>query len=48
MNCRWRELRLRGVLFRAAPSVQKGHVAFACNRAEAQEDTCYGGSIELE
>jgi sulfite oxidase len=49
MNCHWRGPRLRDVLLRARPSLEgKGHVAFACYSTDVQEDTWYGGSIELE
>lgn len=48
MNCRWRGPRLRDVLLRAGPNlVGKGHVAFACHASDVQDDTWYGGSIEL-
>ena len=53
MNCRWRGPRLRDVLLRAGVKVNdgnldRGHVAFACYHSEVQEDSWYGGSIELE
>lgn len=48
INCRWRRSRSRDVPLRAAPSLEKGHVALACHMSEVQEDTWYGGSIELE
>ncbi|KAK5200832.1 hypothetical protein LTR16_004733 [Cryomyces antarcticus] len=51
MNCRWRGLRLRDVLQKAGVAVSDGqdaHVAFACFQTPCQEDSWYGGSIELE
>ena len=51
MNCRWRGPRLRDVLSQSGLNVasdDKYHVAFACYKAEVQEDSWYGGSIELE
>ena len=51
MNCRWTGPRLRDVLNKAGLAVSdvKGfHVAFACFQTETQDDTWYGGSIELE
>lgn len=51
MNCQWRGPRLRDVLQKAG--VNEGsqaarHVAFASYHTEVQEDSWYGGSIELE
>ena len=51
MNCRWRGPRLRDVLLKAGVNEvgsDKKHVAFACYHTEVQEDSWYGGSIELE
>jgi sulfite oxidase len=51
MNCSWKGPRLSEVLKRAGISVEddeKAHVAFACFQTEVQEDSWYGGSIELE
>ena len=49
MNCHWRGPRPRDVPLRAEPNLEgKGHVAFACYATDVQEDTWYGGSIELE
>ncbi len=49
MNCRWRGPLLRDVLIRAGPNlVGEAHVAFACYATNVEEDTWYGGSIELE
>ncbi|KAI9822582.1 MAG: hypothetical protein M1827_000301 [Pycnora praestabilis] len=51
MNCTWKGPRLRDVLKKAAVSIPddaKAHVAFACFQTECQDDTWYGGSIELE
>ena len=51
MNCRWRGPRLRDVLQKAGvmdKSQEIGHVAFACYHTEVQDDSWYGGSIELE
>ncbi|KAI9834552.1 MAG: hypothetical protein M1819_002928 [Sarea resinae] len=51
MNCRWRGPRLRDVLNKAGiqiPKGQKAHVAFACFQTQCQEDSWYGGSIELD
>ena len=51
MNCQWRGPRLRDVLLKAGVkdgSQQQGHVAFACYHTEVQDDSWYGGSIELE
>jgi sulfite oxidase len=49
MNCHWRGPRLRDVLLKAGPNFKgKAHVAFACYSTDVQEDTWYGGSIELE
>ena len=51
MNCRWRGPRLRDVLMAAGVNdVESGkdHVAFACHQQETQEDSWYGGSVELE
>ena len=51
MNCRWQGPRLRDVLQKAGVnerSQEARHVAFACYRTEVQEDSWYGGSIELE
>ena len=50
MNCTWRGPRLRDVLNEAGISLllkATGHVAFACNLTEVQEDTWYGGSVPL-
>ncbi|KAI9766398.1 MAG: hypothetical protein M1835_007190, partial [Candelina submexicana] len=50
MNCKWRGPRLRDVLNKAEVSVppgEKAHVAFACFQTPCQEDSWYGGSIEL-
>ena len=51
MNCRWRGPRLRDVLQRAGVTVanrKEAHVAFACCATDCQNDSWYGGSIELE
>ncbi|KAK6072187.1 sulfite oxidase [Seiridium cupressi] len=48
MNCSWRGPRLRDVLMAASPKLDSGHVAFACHQQETQNDSWYGGSIELE
>ncbi|KAA6406534.1 MAG: sulfite oxidase [Lasallia pustulata] len=51
MNCKWRGPKLKDVLDRAGPKIPhgtKGHVAFASFQTECQDDTWYGGSIELE
>lgn len=51
MNCKWRGPKLKDVLDRAGPKISygtKGHVAFASFQTECQDDTWYGGSIELE
>ena len=51
MNCQWRGPRLRDVLLKAGVGVEsqkKGHVAFACYHTKVQNDSWYGGSIELE
>ncbi|KAI9722937.1 MAG: hypothetical protein M1812_001386 [Candelaria pacifica] len=51
MNCRWRGPRLRDILNKAGVSVhsgEKAHVAFACFQTPCQEDSWYGGSIDLE
>jgi len=51
MNCQWRGPRLRDVLERAGvkvPPKTKAHVAFACFQTQCQEDSWYGGSIELD
>lgn len=51
MNCKWKGPRLRDVLSKARVNVspgQKAHVAFACFQTSCQDDTWYGGSIELE
>jgi sulfite oxidase len=49
MNCRWRGPRLRDVLLRAEPNIKgKAHVAFASYSTKVQQDSWYGGSIELE
>lgn len=50
MNCEWRGPRLRDILNRAEIEIdgeKQGHVAFACYQTEVQEDSWYGGSIEL-
>lgn len=49
MNCHWRGPRLRDVLLKAGPNiVGQGHVAFASYCTEVEDDTWYGGSIDLE
>ena len=51
MNCRWRGPRLRDVLLKAGVndgSQDKGYIAFACYHTEVQDDSRYGGGIELE
>ena len=50
MNCRWRGPKLKDILEKAGPKIpdaKKGHVAFASFQTECQQDTWYGGSIEL-
>lgn len=50
MNCLWRGPRLRDVLLKAGvncDNIQKAHVAFACHQTRVQDDSWYGGSIEL-
>jgi sulfite oxidase len=50
MNCTWSGPRLSDILARAGVNISEnsaGHVAFACMQAECQEDSWYGGSIEL-
>ena len=49
MNCSWEGPRLRDVLLAAGIQVEKlkGHVAFACFQTQTQDDSWYGGSIEL-
>lgn len=50
MNCMWQGPRLKDILNEAGINLvveATGHVAFACNLAEVQEDTWYGGSIPL-
>lgn len=55
MNCKWKGPRLRDVLITAgAHPGQKGaekkkrYVAFECYQVECQDDSWYGGSVELE
>ena len=52
MNCEWRGPRLRDVLLKAGVTGLEGrkgsHVAFACYHTKTQNDSWYGGSIELE
>lgn len=51
MNCKWSGPMLKDILKKAGPKIpggQKGHVAFASFQTECQDDTWYGGSIELE
>lgn len=52
MNCAWRGPLLRDVLLHAgissSPTDTDGkHVAFACHQTSCQDDSWYGGSIEL-
>lgn len=51
MNCEWRGPKLRDVLIKAGikpDEVDKNaHVAFACHQQECQDDSWYGGSVEL-
>ncbi|KAL8830963.1 MAG: hypothetical protein Q9191_001143 [Dirinaria sp. TL-2023a] len=50
MNCTWKGPRLKDVLNEAGINLlveATGHVAFACNLAEVQDDTWYGGSVPL-
>lgn len=50
MNCKWSGPRLKDILEKAGPKIshgKKGHVAFASFQTECQDDTWYGGSIEL-
>jgi sulfite oxidase len=57
MNCLWKGPRLRDVLTKSGidsslidqvSSNFKGHAAFACYEQQVQEDSWYGGAIELE
>ena len=51
MNCQWRGPRLRDVLQKAGVnevSQAARHVAFASYHTKVQEDSWYGGSIDLE
>lgn len=57
MNCSWRGPRLRDVLLSAGVRGSKDrtgkgfdalHVAFQCYQTLCQDDTYYGGSVELE
>ena len=51
MNCSWKGPRLSEVLRRAGIKVEnriKAHVAFSCFQTQVQQDSWYGGSIELE
>lgn len=57
MNCSWRGPRLRDVLLSAGVRGNKHgtgewdsalHVAFACYQTLCQDDSYYGGSVELE
>lgn len=38
---------MRDVLTQAGPKIATGHVAFACRQEQCQDDSWYGGSIEL-
>jgi sulfite oxidase len=56
MNCKWKGPRLRDVLIAAGVDVdqeavkkeKKRFVAFGCYQVECQDDTWFGGSVELE
>lgn len=54
MNCKWRGPRLRDVLIAAGVGQEatkeenKRFVAFGCYQVECQDDTWFGGSVELE
>lgn len=54
MNCKWRGPRLRDVLIAAGVDSSqeavkgKRFVAFECYQVECQDDTWFGGSVELE
>lgn len=52
MNCKWRGPRLRDVLLAAGVNQEsakkKRFVAFECYQVECQDDTWFGGSVELE
>lgn len=49
MNCSWKGPRLRDVLLAAGVRVGGDlHVAFSCYQTLCQEDSYYGGSVELE
>ncbi|EED17807.1 sulfite oxidase, putative [Talaromyces stipitatus ATCC 10500] len=52
MNCRWKGPRLRDVLLAAGVDDHVGKegrfVAFGCYQVECQDDTWFGGSVELE
>lgn len=47
MNCQWRGPRVRDILMKAGLEGDGGHVAFACNQEQCQDDSWYCGSIEL-
>ena len=50
MNCHWTGPRLRDILMKAGVKItdhQRGHVAFASFQTECQDDSWYGGSVEL-
>jgi hypothetical protein len=46
MNCQWRSPRVRNVMVEAGLEVAEGHVAFACNQEQCQDDSWYSSSIE--
>lgn len=51
MNCKWRGPKLKDILDKAGPKLpdgKNGHVAFASFQTKCQDDTWYGGSIELD
>lgn len=54
MNCSWKGPRLRDVLLAAGVRWTEGkvdgalHVAFSCYQTLCQDDSYYGGSVELE
>ena len=55
MNCKWKGPRLRDVLIAAGLNIdkevekmKKQFVAFECHQVECQDDSWFGGSVELD
>lgn len=58
MNCKWKGPRLRDLLITAGVHLgqegaekkkkKKRYVSFECYQVECQDDTWFGGSVELE